>query len=225
MIDTTASAFVAGLVTSVHCAGMCGPLACAWLVGGSGKNSHALRDTSLYHGSRLLAYGTVGAIAGAIGVMPLQWFHHGAGVVLPWMLVFAFLAVALGLERWLPKPQFLSRPMATLRMRAMKLSTTLRATMLGLATPLLPCGPLYLMFALAMAGGSSAQGAQFAVAFGVGTLPLLALMQTSARWLNLRASPVTMRRVQRGLAFAAALVMAWRLRGTLAGDEIPTCCH
>src|SRR4029078_14863 len=98
------------------------------------------------------------------------------------------------------------------------LGSATRATCIGLFTPLLPCGPLYLMFCLAMTGGSGAQGAQFTVAFGLGTLPLLALMQTSARWLNLRMSPVTLRRVQRGIAFSAALVMAWRLRGTLAGD-------
>ncbi|MEI6534876.1 MAG: sulfite exporter TauE/SafE family protein [Verrucomicrobiaceae bacterium] len=224
-IDTTASAFVAGLVTSIHCAGMCGPLACAWLVGGSNQLSHPLRDTSLYHAARLTAYGIVGAAAGALGVMPLRWFNHGAGVVLPWLLVLAFLIVALGLDRWLPKPRFLSKPIAKLRLRAMGLGTAARATILGLGTPLLPCGPLYLMFALAMAGGSAIRGAEFTVAFGLGTLPLLALMQTTARWLNLRTSPVTMRRVQRGMALAAALVMVWRLRGTLTGETELSCCH
>ena len=128
-------------------------------------------------------------------------------------------------KRWLPKPQFLSKPVSALRQRIFRLGTATRAAMLGLATPVLPCGPLYLMFALAMAGGSAVRGAEFTVAFGLGTLPLLALMQTSARWLNLRFSPQTMRRVQRGLALTAAMVIAWRMRGTLAGDEIPSCCH
>ena len=223
-IDTTASAFIAGLVTSVHCAGMCGPLACAWLVGGNAP-SHPLRDTSLYHGARLTAYGIVGFIAGSVGTLPLRWFHHGAGIVLPWLLVLAFLAVALGLDRWLPKPRLLSQPIAALRLRLLKFGTAARATLIGFATPLLPCGPLYLMFGLAMAGGSGARGAEFTVAFGLGTLPLLALMQTSARWLNLRLSAGTMRHVQRGLALSAALVMAWRLRGTLTGELEPSCCH
>src|SRR4051812_2021681 len=96
-IDSTAGAFVAGLVTSVHCAGMCGPLACAWLVGGN-KPSHPVRDTSLYHAARISSYALVGTAAGALGILPLRWFHHGAGMVLPWMLVLAFLVVALGLE-------------------------------------------------------------------------------------------------------------------------------
>ncbi len=225
-IDTTASAFVAGLVTSVHCAGMCGPLACAWLVGGANRPSHPLRDTSLYHGSRLAAYGLVGFIAGSVGTLPLRWFHQGAGIVLPWLLVLAFLAVALGLDRWLPKPAFLSRPVSALRLRLLKFGDARCARrLIGFATPLLPCGPLYLMFGLAMAGGSGTRGAQFTVAFGLGTLPLLGLMQTSARWLNLRLSPDTMRHAQRGLALSAALVMAWRLRGTLTGEPDTSCCH
>lgn len=224
-IDTTASAFVAGLVTSVHCAGMCGPLACAWLVGGTGKPAHPVRDTSLYHGARLAAYAVIGSAAGALGTLPLKWFHNGSGIVLPWLLVLAFLAVALGLDRWLPKPRLLGRPLSGLRRRLLGFGAAGRATLIGLATPLLPCGPLYLMFGLAMAGGSAARGAEFTVAFGLGTLPLLALMQTSARWLNLRMSPLALRHLQRGLALTAALAMAWRLRGTLTGEPDASCCH
>lgn len=224
-IDTTASAFAAGLVTSVHCAGMCGPLACAWLMGGAGRPAHPWRDTTLYHGMRLAAYGLLGFVAGAVGSWPLRWFHHGAGLVLPWLLVLAFVAVGLGLDRWLPRPKIFGALVFRLRLRLRDLGSATRASLVGLATPLLPCGPLYLMFGLAMTGGSGFQGAQFTMAFGLGTLPLLALMQTSTRWLHLRLKPETMRRVQRGLAFSAAVVIAWRLRGTLGGDIPLTCCH
>ena len=226
-IDTSAAAFLAGLVTSLHCIGMCGPLSCSWALGGSGKTSSTqfMFNTGLYHGSRPLSYGLVGAIAGFIGIMPLRWFQSGSGAVLPWLLVIAFALVGLGLESWFPKPAFLSIPIARLRLAIMKLSGSLRASLLGLATPLLPCGPLYVMFALAMANGSALRGAEFTVAFGLGTLPLLFLAQTQLHWLGGRVSPVTLRRLQRGLALMAAVIMAWRLRGTLMGDETPNCCH
>jgi len=226
-IDTSAAAFLAGLVTSLHCIGMCGPLSCSWALGGSGKTSSTqfMFNTGLYHGSRLLSYGLVGAIAGFIGIMPLRWFQSGSGAVLPWLLVIAFALVGLGLESWFPKPAFLSIPIARLRLAIMKLSGSLRASLLGLATPLLPCGPLYVMFALAMANGSALRGAEFTVAFGLGTLPLLFLAQTQLHWLGGRVSPVTLRRLQRGLALMAAVIMAWRLRGPLMGDETPNCCH
>ena len=221
-VDTSAGAFLAGLVTSLHCVGMCGPLACAWAVGAS-KNFHS--GAAAYHGSRLIAYTTVGVIAGAVGTLPLKWFHHGAGLVLPWMLVVIFAAVALGLDKWLPKPLFLSKPMARVRQRILGVPPLARAALLGAATPLLPCGPLYLMFALAMANGSALRGGEFAFAFGLGTLPLLWLAQTQMRLINLRFGPNTTRHVQRGLALCAALVMAWRLHGTLTGEATPTCCH
>jgi len=220
-IDTTASAFLAGLVTSLHCVVMCGPIACTWAIG----SKHLMRDTALYHGSRLFSYTVIGTIAGAIGTMPLNWFHQGGGLVLPWLLVLVFFGVALGLDRWIPKPVFLSRPVARLKLWSQKISSAARASLLGAATPLLPCGPLYLMFALAMANGSAAKGGQFAAAFGFGTLPLLWLAQTQMSLLNVRLGPGTTRWVQRGLAFSAAVIMAWRLRGTLVGEAQPTCCH
>jgi sulfite exporter TauE/SafE len=222
IIDTTAAAFLAGLVTSLHCVGMCGPLACAWTVGGSGK---AQASTLAYHGARISAYTAIGVAAGALGTLPLRWFHGGAGLVLPWMLVVIFAAVALGLDRWMPKPLFLSKPMARLRQRMLSVPPLARATLLGAATPLLPCGPLYLMFGLAMANGSALRGGEFAFAFGLGTLPLLWLAQTQMHLLSLRFGPRTSRNVQRGLALCAAVIMAWRLHGTLMGVAEPTCCH
>jgi len=224
-IDTTAAAFIAGLVTSLHCLGMCGPLACSWAVARSSDLAF-YRDTALYHGTRLFSYALVGALAGALGTQPLRWFQHGGGVVLPWLLVIAFAIVGLGLDAWLPKPAILTRPMARIRLRAMKLGSAARAGMLGLATPLLPCGPLYLMFTLAMANGSASRGAEFSAAFGLGTLPLLALGQTQLHRLGIKLSPVALKRVQRGMALMAALVLAWRLRGTLGFVEVEQgCCH
>ena len=222
-LDTSAAAFIAGLVTSLHCVGMCGPLACSWAVA-RGTNSTFLRDTALYHGARLTAYGIVGAVAGTLGTLPKEWLQHRGIAMFPWLLVIVFVLVGIGADAWLPKPAFLTKPMARLRMKAMQFGSAARASALGLATPLLPCGPLYMMFGLALANGSAARGAEFSVSFGLGTLPLLALAQTQLHRIGVKLSPVALKRVQRGLALAAAIVMAWRLRGTLTGEEA-SCCH
>jgi len=226
-IDTSAAAFMAGLVTSVHCVGMCGPLSCAWAVSTKPGVTGFVRDTGLYHAGRLISYAFVGAIAGMIGVMPLHFFQQGAGTVLPWLIVIAFAVVGLGLEAWLPKPEFLSTVVRRVQASAFRMRGSSRAALLGFATPLLPCGPLYLMFALAMANGSALRGGEFAFAFGLGTLPLLWLAQTQLHFISGKARPQTMRKIQRGLALAAALIMAWRLRGTLdfGGEAVPGCCH
>ncbi|HEY1081014.1 MAG TPA: sulfite exporter TauE/SafE family protein, partial [Prosthecobacter sp.] len=75
--------------------------------------------------------------------------------------------------------------------------------------------------------GNAAKGAGFAVSFGLGTLPLLWLAQTQIHWLGGRLQPATLRKFQRSLALVAAVIMAWRLRGTLdfGSEAVPTCCH
>lgn len=223
-IDTVTAAFLAGLVTSLHCAGMCGPLACSWAVA-RGGNASFLQATALYHAARLLAYTLVGSIAGWLGTVPMMWLRQQHGVaVLPWLLVLAFVLVGMGADAWLPKPKFLTLPMARLRLKAASWGAHVRAGLLGLATPLLPCGPLYLMFGLAMTNGSAFKGAEFSLAFGLGTLPLLALVQTQLHRLGIRLSPATLKVVQRSLALVAAVILAWRLRGTLTGEPA-SCCH
>lgn len=226
-VDTSAAAFLAGLVTSVHCVGMCGPLSCSWAVSAAPGSAQFFRDTGLYHAGRLLAYGLVGALAGAIGVLPLGFFQQGAGLVLPWLMVLAFALVGLGLDQRLPKPGFLARPLRRLQTAAFRLKSGPRSGLLGLATPLLPCGPLYLIFGLALANGSALKGAGFTVAFGLGTLPLLWLAQTGLHRLGGVLTPAALGRLQRGLALGTALLLAWRLRGTLdfSGATVPGCCH
>lgn len=225
-IDTSAAAFVAGMVTSAHCVGMCGPLACSWAARGCPK-AGLLDGNVAYHGGRVLSYTLVGALAGALGTLPLRWFQHGGGALLPWLLVAAFLAAGLGLHFGAPKTGWVAGPLARVRALAGRLSATRRAALLGFATPLLPCGPLYVMFGLAMVNGSALRGAEFALAFGLGTIPLLWLAQTRLQVLGARMKPETFRAVQRGLALTAAVIMAWRLRGTLDGSvlEGETCCH
>jgi sulfite exporter TauE/SafE len=63
------------------------------------------------------------------------------------------------------------------------------AAALGFATPLLPCGPLYFILAAALLAGSALRGAEFMLAFGLGTVPLLWLAQSQFHRLQARLSP------------------------------------
>ena len=60
--------------------------------------------------------------------------------------------------------------------------------------------------------------------FALGTLPLLWAFQSGAAWWQRKLSPVTIRRVQRGVAIVAALVLAWRFRDALPFIEGPGGC-
>ena len=225
-INSVATAYVAGLVTSLHCAGMCGPLACSVVLlrGSAGSEpgrraGQQIADTqivsSLYHLARLAGYAALGALAGALGRRPMIWLGGGVLPYLPWLLGVFFVAVALRWDRHLPRVPFLGNLYLRVHGWGRVRSPATAAIALGLATPLLPCGPLYMVVALAMLAGSALRGVEFMLAFGLGTVPLLWLAQAQFHWLQARLSPLWLGRVQTGLAFASAVIIAWRLRGTL----------
>lgn len=60
-VNSPAAAFVAGLVTSLHCAGMCGPLACT-LKPAPGDRRDAATIATVYQLSRLVGYAALGGL-------------------------------------------------------------------------------------------------------------------------------------------------------------------
>ena len=226
-VNTPAAAFVAGLVTSLHCAAMCGPLACL-LTPGRGAKDDAVTMQAAYHSMRLAAYLVLGVVAGGLGAAPLRWLETPGARVLPWVMAayFAFIALRLGLR--LPRLALLSRVQLRLSTWRAGRRGWQVAALMGAATPLLPCGPLYFLVALASLSGSSAAGAEVMLAFGLGTVPLLWAVQLNYGWLRTRLSPLGLNRVQRGLAAAALLVIVWRLRADfgLIGPSVENfICH
>ncbi|HMD61647.1 MAG TPA: sulfite exporter TauE/SafE family protein [Opitutaceae bacterium] len=219
-VSSPAAAFVAGLVTSLHCAGMCGPLACAVIPVRREQGDPSVVATA-YHLARLAGYSALGAAAGGLGRMPLSWLSQSALKWIPWLGVLFFVGLALGWDRRWPKASVLGRLAFRLsgRFRGRPLA---QAASLGLATPLFPCGPLYFLVALALLAGSALRGVEFMLAFGLGTVPLLWLAQTQLGRMQRRLSPRWTERIRIGLALGAALIVAWRLRGTLgAGGPDP----
>jgi uncharacterized protein len=208
------TAFVAGLVTSLHCAGMCGPLACALLPGARDRHDPQT-VAATYHLTRLAGYAVLGALAGGLGRVPLTFLGDDAVRYLPWLLVFFFIAVAVRFDQRLPRLPLLGRAYGWMAGRLRGRSRLSAAAGLGFATPLLPCGPLYFLLSLALLSGSALRGAETLLAFGLGTVPLLWLAQTNFHWLRAKLGPLWLARLQTGLALAVAAVLVWRLRGTL----------
>lgn len=216
-INSPPSAFLAGVVTSLHCAGMCGPLACV-LMPGRGDTADGQTVSTTYHLARLTGYSLLGAIAGGLGASPLAWLSGSALRWTPWVLVLFFVALAFRWDRFLPKPAPVARLSFQLHAWARRQSRVRAAAALGLATPLLPCGPLYFLIALALFTGSALQGTAFMLAFGLGTVPLLWLAQSQFHWVRQRLSPRWLNGTRIALALVTALLLSWRLRGTLGFD-------
>lgn len=229
-ISGPGTAFLAGLVTSLHCAGMCGPLACA-VMPAARDDADPQTVSTVYHVARLLGYGALGALAGGVGRLPLNFLSDDVVRYLPWLLVLFFIAVAIRFDQRLPRVPILGRAygwVAGYLRGSQNRSRVRAAAALGLATPLLPCGPLYFLVSLALLSGSAVRGAETLLAFGLGTVPLLWFAQTNYHWLRLKLGPVWMARAQTTLALVIAGILAWRLRSTLgfAGPDVNNfVCH
>jgi sulfite exporter TauE/SafE len=198
-IATPMAAFVAGLATSVHCTAMCGPLACALRVKPAG-----------YHASRFLSYAIAGALCGAAGHGVAALLQGGTARIVPWAFAAVLIALGFGLEKKIPQPRFI----ANLLLRA-RLNRSL-----GWLTPLLPCGPLWLMLGAAALTGSWYSGALHMAAFALGTIPLPLLLQMKALRLQRSISSQPARWMQQGLAFISAGLLIWR-----AMLPLHACCH
>lgn len=196
---TPAAAFAAGLATSLHCAAMCGPLACAMRV-----------RPAEYHTSRFISYSIAGAICGALGGGVVDLFQGDTARIVPWVLAAVLLMLAFGLEKKLPQPRFIA---------ALLLKARLNRS-LGWLTPLLPCGPLWLMLGASAVAGSWWSGAVHMAAFVLGTIPLPFLLQSQATRLQTRFSPVAIRWTQQGIALVSAGILVWR-----ASLPLHACCH
>jgi uncharacterized protein len=182
--------FVAGILGTAHCLGMCGPFALAIGSGATGWSS-ALARQAAYTTGRVFTYGTLGAAAGFGGT---RLVHAWPTVVnIPAML--AIIAGALltyqGLRATGLFPQWGVGRAVTPCLAGGLLGQFLgqRSSsgvfLAGVFTGFLPCGLLYGMLALAMSTHSVLGGGITMVVFGLGTAPAMMVAGLSGRLMGL----------------------------------------
>jgi sulfite exporter TauE/SafE len=218
VIDGVATAFVAGLLTSPHCLGMCGPIGCAVLPMGKGKAGSGLTPAIAgYHAARVVAYSLFGAVAGLVGSSVLHVFSAQVPRIFPWVMVALLLTLAFRLDRYIPKPRIWHRTYARVTAKLRQWPRPLVGVGLGMFTPFIPCGPLYLILTLCLFSGSAAMGAQLGFGFALGTVPLLWAGQSGYFWLGKRLPASGLRWTQCGIALAAAALISWRMLASADG--------
>lgn len=200
-------ALAAGLFASLHCLGMCGPIACGALARSEAKLSRMAGLAAAYSAGRVVAYCAVGALAGSIGAGLIQFAGSTPARILPWLFLAFFAAILLGLDRKLGRISFFKAPARNLTLRLFQLPPWQRSLGLGLATPLLPCGPLYLIAMASAGAGNALGGAAIMLFFCLGTAPALCASLVGWSWLNGRLSPACTRRLQIGIASLAFLLI------------------
>ena len=182
MVDAIAG-LILGIGGSMHCAGMCGPLALA-LPSESGSFWPYASGRVLYNVGRVLTYVVLGLVAGLAGrglvlAGAQRVVTIGVGVLL---LLSVVLPTALA--RVFPGcvlPARITGRILTLLSGLMRRSSWSGLLVIGALNGLLPCGFVYVGLAAALTLGDVARGMLFMAGFGMGTIPVMLAIGLAGR--------------------------------------------
>ncbi|MET3113743.1 sulfite exporter TauE/SafE [Pedobacter sp. CG_S7] len=169
-------AFMIGLLGSVHCIGMCGPLAFAVpsLKPGMG---YLVLDKILYQFGRIISYCVLGVFVGLIGrQIWMSGMQQGISIFTGLLIIVAACSRIFKFSTG-NRSSFLLKPFHKLFGYALKHKAN--HLIIGMINGLLPCGFVYLALAGAVNTGSVANAAAYMFWFGVGTAPLMLLATIS----------------------------------------------
>ncbi len=171
MISLFVTAFITGLFGSLHCAGMCGPLALSFNTQNTGNT---LFNALVYNLSRVFAYFLLGVIFGTIGLSfsyagLQQWSSILMGVLIIILIVIQYLSHKNNFPFLTRYTNFIKQKIS----KAFSSKSFYGIASLGFLNGLLPCGLVYLALAGAVASGEIWSGGIYMMLFGLGTLPLM----------------------------------------------------
>jgi len=165
-------AFMIGLLGSVHCIGMCGPLAFAVpsLKPGIG---YLVLDKVLYQTGRIISYCILGALIGLIGrQLWMSGLQQGISIFTGVLIIAAACSRIFKLSAGRGS-SLLLKPFN--KMFGYALKHKANHLIIGMINGLLPCGFVYLALAGALNMGNVALSVSYMFWFGVGTAPLMLL--------------------------------------------------
>lgn len=172
MIST---AFIMGAVGSLHCIGMCGPLALSLPIGHRTNNGRVLGGV-LYNLGRVTTYAALGLIIGLAGqtLFTTRW-QSILSIVLG-ALIFLYLLIPTKYKASSIVVAATNKPFIRLRSALGRLFQSPKYTSLfsiGILNGLLPCGMIYLALSSSLLAGTAAKGSLFMIFFGLGTFPAM----------------------------------------------------
>jgi len=219
--------FMLGLVSSLHCVQMCGPIVLSYSVAVSQLKNDAspvsalLQNHLAYNAGRILTYSALGAVAGVAGgtlglLGRVAGFSHILALVAGGLMIVVGISMLGIIPSNVPGNSFFRIPSLFLRRVARLLSAPGYGNrfFLGLALGFLPCGLIYAALLKAMATGSAFGGAATMLAFGLGTAGALVV-------LGMFSSAIRVRLNRWGSQLAAAsvtlmgMLLVWR--GSMTG--------
>lgn len=184
-----------GLIASVHCAAMCGPLALALPV----HRMNTTRKTVallLYHAGRITVYVVLGLLFGTLGKgLFLAGFQQNVSVTAGILLI---AGVLLFNEKKMESSLAAKGAGWYLRFKnafgqQLRKRNAASFVVLGMLNGLLPCAMIYMALFGATATQGTLYGALFMFCYGLGTVPLLTTVVWAGQWLG----PYRAQKIQR----------------------------
>jgi hypothetical protein len=166
--------FILGISSSLHCIGMCGPIAMA-LPLNRRSNATILSGSLQYNLGRTITYALLGVVAGLFGLTVntfgfLQWASIFAGVFLilyAWRKLFTRI-------RFLHVPNFFfTTQMNGVLGKIIKSNNPAKLWLFGALNGLFPCGMVYAALLNAILAGSPVNSSLAMISFGLGTIPAM----------------------------------------------------
>jgi len=218
LIALITTVFIASLLGSLHCAGMCGVfLTIAVGEGGVDRKRRAVLNGA-YQFGRLVTYVMLGVAAGALGALvdmggALAGISRAAVMLSGGMMVLFGVSAgltALGKRTMrMPVPRVMRRLLEAGHRMAMHFPPVSRALVIGLLTTMLPCGWLYAFAAVAAGTASPLLGGLTMAVFWLGTLPVMVAMGVGVQQLTGALG----RKLPHVTAVVLILVGLWTLAG------------
>ena len=170
-----------GFLGSMHCLGMCGPLALGVAGYGGVSLKQRLWQSTQYNLGRTFTYAILGAIVGLFGELIVmsqfqQFFSSGTGV-----LLIALSLMSLDIEKILFKSPSYQKGYQKITKRIhsiLKKGALKYPFMIGTINGILPCGLVYLALTGSLVSGAIWSSMLFMTFFGLGTIPALMILMS-----------------------------------------------
>jgi len=200
-------AFLMGLLGSLHCAVMCGPLMLSLPLQKASLFKSAMQ-LLLYQLGRILIYTLLGVLVGWIGNSFTVFANQEILSLTIGLLLVIFTILHLSghqLKGLNNLQQQIITPLS--RLMGKFYGLPIWGFFAGLLNGLLPCGMVYLALATALNTASLQGGANFMFLFGLGTMPLMLMISLGGIYLKKYISFNTQKLVPYFMLFMGALLI------------------
>ena len=180
------SALFFGLISSLHCIGMCGPIAMMLPVDHKNPTKKALQILT-YHLGRLTAYGFLGLAFGLLGKgLFIAGFQQNISIAVGvLMIIIAIVPEKVFVQYNFSKPIYkvISSIKSSLG-NQFKRKTFDALFSIGFLNGLLPCGLVYAALFGAIAMQNEVLGVAYMLLYGIGTIPLMSVVVYASGFMS-----------------------------------------